>query len=376
MQTNKKLTTVLVATIIGAGLGAALGYGPLLRYKSDGVLKVGLDTAEYKRVTELAMDSRTLRTFATWSPPSDFSKLGVDKLIREMATQNWVTPIPRVSKVDERDLPDLLLQQERANLASQGDALRVYLGVELSYTAATANEAVNGATWLGAYFKDTATLEALRQLVSDWTAETAQFSERAVETRLRYQFDIEQAQARADAFKKIVREYPEAARGDVSQVIDVRKDNEKFMSPMAQLIGAQAEVIGVREHLQQLDRQIDQQALMKKVVAQAQVAVSAAHGGGDALNKLNAVISSFDKEQISGAQRQKLSSLAVQVAAVASRFQSSSRFLARPTLPSSPERPSPNVLTAFLAAFAAFVTAAFLWRESLNAFLAGRAETA
>ena len=57
-------------------------------------------------------------------------------------------------------------------------------------------------------------------------------------------------QTRAAALKKIVAAYPNAARRDSQQVVDVRKDNEKFMSPMSQLVGAESEVIDIRERLQ------------------------------------------------------------------------------------------------------------------------------
>ena len=185
MQIKKNLICVMVAAATGAGLGAVLGYGPLLRYKADGVLKIGLDTAEYKRVADLARDPHNLSNYAAWSPPPDSNRAGVDHFVRALGQQSWMTPIPTVSKADEREVPDILLQREHDKLVNGGDRGRVYLGVELAYTAADPSEAANGARWLGAYFKDAATLEGLRQVVSEWAAESAEFSERATERRLK-----------------------------------------------------------------------------------------------------------------------------------------------------------------------------------------------
>ena len=103
----------------------------------------------------------------------------------------------------------------------------------------------NIASWLGDYFKDVATREAVREQVSRWEAENRQFSDRALERRLKFEFDIQQAQKRATALKAIVAAYPDAARRDSQQVVDVRKDSEKFMSPMSQLVGAESEIINL-----------------------------------------------------------------------------------------------------------------------------------
>ena len=65
----KKIIVVLVAAVMGAGVGAMLGYGPLLRYKTEGVLSMEMGTTEYKRFTELANDAGTLRQFADLFPP-------------------------------------------------------------------------------------------------------------------------------------------------------------------------------------------------------------------------------------------------------------------------------------------------------------------
>jgi hypothetical protein len=126
------------------------------------------------------------------------------------------------------------------------------------------------ATWLGDYFKDVATREAVREQVSRWTADNRQFSDRALERKLKLEFDIEQAQKRTTALKAIVAAYPDAARRDSQQVVDVRKDNEKFMSPMSQLVGAESEIIDIRERLQKLDREIEQQSFVKSLVLEAE----------------------------------------------------------------------------------------------------------
>ncbi|MCM2346366.1 MAG: hypothetical protein NDI95_06920 [Acidovorax soli] len=368
---RKKVVAVLVAMVVGAGVGAALGYGPLLRYKSEGVLSMEIGTAEYKRFAELAVDGHTVQQYVGVVPPPGLEPSQVEKLVRDMPRGEWLMPVPKVSKVDAKQLPDILLQieQEREKLllskeGKEGKA-SVYLGVQLSYSAPDPHQAAGVAGWLGAYFKDVATRETVRDQVSRWAADNRQFSDRALERKLKYQFDIEQAQNRVAALKKVMSSYPDVARRENQQVVDVRKDNEKFMSPVAQLVGAESEMIDIREKLQRLDREMEQQAFAKALITDAQAALGQARSGSESVLKLADVIVRFSKETNTEAQREKLSSLAADMSSISARFLSQAQFIAQPSVPSRPERPRPLMVIALVAVLAGVLAALLAWRDAL-----------
>ena len=368
---RKKVVAVLVAMVVGAGVGAALGYGPLLRYKSEGVLSMEIGTSEYKRFAELAVDGHTVQQYVGVVPPPGLEPSQVEQLVRDMPRGEWLMPVPKVSKVDAKQLPDILLQieQEREKLllskeGKEGKA-SVYLGVQLSYSAPDPHQAAGVAGWLGAYFKDVATRETVRDQVSRWAADNRQFSDRALERKLKYEFDIEQAQNRVAALKKIMASYPDAARRESQQVVDVRKDNEKFMSPVAQLVGAESEMIDIRERLQRLDREMEQQAFAKALIADAQAALVQARSGSESVLKLADVIVRFSKETNTEAQREKLSSLAADMSSISARFLSQAQFIAQPSVPSRPERPRPLMVIALVAVLAGVLAALWVWRDAL-----------
>ena len=368
---RKKVVAVLVAMVVGAGVGAALGYGPLLRYKSEGVLSMEIGTAEYKRFAELAVDGHTVQQYVGVVPPPGLDPSQVEKLVRDMPRGEWLMPVPKVSKVDAKQLPDILLQieQEREKLllskeGKEGKA-SVYLGVQLSYSAPDPHQAAGVAGWLGAYFKDVATRETVRDQVSRWAADNRQFSDRALERKLKYQFDIEQAQNRVAALKKVMSSYPDVARRENQQVVDVRKDNEKFMSPVAQLVGAESEMIDIREKLQRLDREMEQQAFAKALITDAQAALGQARSGSESVLKLADVIVRFSKETNTEAQREKLSSLAADMSSISARFLSQAQFIAQPSVPSRPERPRPLMVIALVAVLAGVLAVLFAWRDAL-----------
>lgn len=368
---RKKMIMVLVAALAGVGVGAGLGYGPLLRYKSEGVLSMEMGTAEYKRFAEAATDANTVRQFAAVSLPPGVDSHGVDQLVSDVTKGAWLKPVPKVSKADAKELPDILLQleQEREKAQDKERKSAVYLGLRLTHMASNPDESAKGASWLGSYFKDVATRETVRDQVSRWMAENRQFSDRAVERKLKYQFDIEQAQTRATSLKKLVASYPDAARRESQQVVDVRKDNEKFMSPMAQLVGAESEIIDIREKIQRLDREMEQQVFAKAMVADAEVALNEAHSGSESVVKLSEMIVRFSKLVKTEAEREKLSSLAADVSQISARFLVQAQFVAKPSVPTRPESPRPLMVMVLAGLLAGLLSAAFLWREALKKML-------
>ena len=369
---KKKVMFVAMAALLGAGMGAGLGYGPLLKYKTEGVLSMEMGTSEYKRFSELANDATTAKQYVAVFPPPDLKGVELERLIRTIALGGWHKPVPKVSRADAKELPDVLLQLEQEREKNQEPRLQpmerrlpvtVYLGLRLTHTAPEPQQVANIASWLGDYVQDVATREAVREQVSRWKAENRQFSDRALERKLKFEFDIQQAQTRAAALKTIVAAYPDAARRDSQQVVDVRKDNEKFMSPMSQLVGAESEVIDIRERLQKLDREIEQQSFVKSLVLEADTAANNAQSGNDSVRQLSGVITEASKKVKTEAEREKLLSLAADLSQISARFLSQAQFVAKPSVPSLPERPTPLMVSLLLALSTAFLTALFLWRR-------------
>lgn len=208
---QKKIITIFVAGAVGVGIGALLGYGPMLRYKSEGVLSMEMGTSEYKRFTELANDVTSISQFLSVSPPPKLNSEGFGALIKEVTKGEWHKPIPKLSKLDAKELPDAVLQfeqererekrRDKENAQDNGEKRKaegtVYLGLRLTSLARDPMEAAEVVTWLGGYFKEVGTREALREQISRWAADNRQFSDRAQELKLKYEFDIEQAKNRA-----------------------------------------------------------------------------------------------------------------------------------------------------------------------------------
>lgn len=375
---TRKIVWVLVAAVLGAVLGGVLGYGPLLRYKAGGVFGMEMGLAEYQQFTERADAPATLQQLARVMPLPALTAKEMGQLETEVSQGQWHTPIPKVNKADASSVPDALLQLNLNNKSNKDNlddsvdrrrererALRVFLGVRLTYVAHNAARAAQLATWLGRYFREVAAHEALRSQVRRWAADGREFADSAPVQRLQYAFDIEQAQARAKALKGIVASYPEAARHDSPQVVDVTKGSERFMSPMAQLVGAESEVINIQEKLQKLDRDSDQQAFAKPLIAEAETVLAKAPGGSDSVARVSEAIAKFAGMAKTDAEKEMLASMAADVSQISGRFLSQAQFIAVPAVPSLPERPSPRMVIVLSAVLAALLAAAIAWRGFL-----------
>ena len=364
---TKKMIQVFVAALIGAGAGAMLGYGPLLSYKAQGVLSMEMGTTEYKRFAELANDTNTLRQSINMSPPPGVDSKGLTELTALVEKGQWHKPMPKVSKADAKELPEILLQMEQDREKGPDDlrklAVPAYLGMRLTYTASKPEEAANVAAWLGGYVKDVATHAAVRDQAARWKAENWQFSDRARERKLKHEFAIEQAETRVLAFKKILINYPQSARDEGRQVVDVRKDNEKFMSPQAQLVGAESEIIENRQKVKKLDRELEQQAFTKILLGDVETALIQARSGSESVLRLSAVITEFGKSAKTQAERESLLSLAADLSQISGRFLSQAQFIAKPSVPHYPERPSPLFVIALGALLSALFATAYIWRN-------------
>ena len=194
------------------------------------------------------------------------------------------------------------------------------------------------------------------------TLESRQFSDRSLERKLKLAFDVEQAQTRAISLKSLLASYPDSTRRDSQQVVDVRKDNEKFMSPLAQLLAAESEVISIREQIKKLDREIEQQIFTKSLIEDAGAMTEKVQRGSDSVINLSALIVDATKKVKTDAEREKLLALAADLSQITARFLTQVQFIAPPPVPSRPENPLPLIVALLSGLLTVMATTLFIWR--------------
>jgi hypothetical protein len=81
------------------------------------------------------------------------------------------------------------------------------------------------------------------------------------------------------------------------------------------------------------------------------------------VRQLSTVITEASKKVKTEAEREKLLSLAADLSQITARFLSQAQFVAKPSVPSLPERPTPLMVTVLGALLAALLAALFIWRQ-------------
>lgn len=349
---SKNNIKLLIASVfIGVLLGTILGNTVLLKYKSEGILSLDMSVAEYKRFSESVGDIPTLKQMiiALAVPAEDSQAI-------ELAVKNnpnkWHAAVPRVSKTEAKDLSDALqkiaLESERSARNDRSDKsdkqITAYVGVRVHATGNDAEQTSRVARWMGQYFKELAAKEAVREQLFSWISENRQFSERAQERKLKLSYDIEQAQNRSNALKKLLKQYPNLAKFETNQVVDMRHDNERFMSPSAHLMGAESEIIDLNLQLSRLDRETQQQVFAKDFLSKAELSLLSANSGSGAVKAFRDLITATELTVKNNAEKEKILGYAGDISKISARFLSEAQFVVPPAAAERPEQPRPKLL--------------------------------
>ena len=245
--------------VAGAVVGAAglLTYFLLVHgnYEASAVMKYETSVAGYRRLANIAFSQEG---FNAWIA---MRKLGGDsaavaelrRILGDSAlTQHSIAPFFRVTKRDLRDMPPV---KEEEQLMTQ------LLGVELKFNAMVASDASEILKLGATYLRDLALWDQASELVRSNLRTYATEVPRLESELLGGAFDAEQLRTRVTQLKKISAEYPESARLGDRQLLPVGDQLGRtnfFLSPLAQIVGAESELVDLRIKMESQQRELQQ----------------------------------------------------------------------------------------------------------------------
>lgn len=357
------LLPVVIATLIGASIAYILGITVLLKYKSEGLLRAELTVSEYKRITESLSAPLSAKSRPEALPSQAVTDVDLANNSSDGAAK-WYAPVARVSKAEAKDLPDAVLKLEFEK-DGQSDVMRPYSGIRIVAKTKDPKRSAAVVEWLGEYFRDSAAKELLRTEIFEWAVTNQALLIRAREDRIRLVYEQEQSQLRANSLRKVLRQYPELAKIDSKAIMDVRKDNEKFVSPGGQLVAAEVEIINLKETQTRLERQVLQGEFIAPYLSASQELLIASKSGVDLAGKLNELTKLYMQKVQTEAQREMLLSKATKIAEISARFLSRTQFISPPSIPDRAEAPRPAMLAVGAGLLAGLLTLAWLLRDSI-----------
>jgi len=145
------------------------------------------------------------------------------------------------------------------------------LGLELTADARTEAVAQDCVGLLAGYYINAVVRERIRAWALAGNVD-AQSLEKGVQADiLRAELDIELYRRRADDMKAVLTRYPDASRMDSRQVVSVSPSDggERYLSPLAQLVGAESAISQRREMIRRWQRELKQKNVLAQFYAGA-----------------------------------------------------------------------------------------------------------
>lgn len=145
------------------------------------------------------------------------------------------------------------------------------LGLELTADARTESLASEMVRALAGFYVNAVMRERVRTWVISGQLES-QSQEKAVRADiLRAELDIELYGRRAEDMKAILARYPDSAKMDGRQVVAINpsEGGERYLSPLAQLVGAESAISQRREMIRRWQREVSQKEILARFYGSA-----------------------------------------------------------------------------------------------------------
>lgn len=221
-----------------------------------------IELAAYKRVAASYDSPSQLRAFLEVAGLA--SGPSAERLLKESENPGfWMqtaVPILPFSRRDQREFGDI-----------KDASATAMLGLELTADARTPSMAQEMIEILAAYF----TNAVVRERVRAWTLEgkvDAQSQDKIVQADiLKAELDIELYNRRVEDMKSMLARYPDASRMDSRQLVSVSsaEGGERYLSPLAQLVGAESAISQRRELIRRWQRDLKQKTVLAEFYAKA-----------------------------------------------------------------------------------------------------------
>jgi hypothetical protein len=309
----------LAAGIVGAGLaGAAIGFA-FPQFEASALLQFPGPARAREAVTEPlagergrldvsnakpAIDLATFRRVSASYRADSTIKAYVDARQAGSAAAARLLALARQADFFDRALTPVL-PYNRRDLKEFGELKTppapTLVGVDITLKARDEALARQTLELLGDYLVSAVMREQLRSWVLAGRAETVGQLKATQAEIVNAGMQIQQLEQRVADTKQIITRYPEAARMDVRQVVNVAEGGERFLSPLAQLVSFESGISQERIRLARLQRTLAQKDLLAKFFDRAEAEIDANAEIGSATTALRrlaeGVFSAADSSQ-------------------------------------------------------------------------------
>ena len=221
-----------------------------------------IELAAFKRVAASYDSAAQLSAYLEASGRRDSP--GAQRLqIQATSSSFWdkvAVPVLPFSRRDQKEFGDI-----------KDASATTMLGLELSAEARTESIAQEMVSLLADYYINAVVRERIRAWTLAGKVDALSQEKGLRADVLRAGLDIELYGRRAEDMKAMLARYPDAARMDSRQVVSVNpaEGGERYLSPLAQLVGAESAISQRRELIRRWERELKQKAILAQFYASA-----------------------------------------------------------------------------------------------------------
>ena len=301
LQRRWLLVTGFLLGLVLAAIYVAFA-SPLYRTQSVFNLQYIL-FAEYKRYSPALTDRDRFIDYATRS--EKFSGSELEKIRRLIsgsdAVGKWIHPIFAITKTDIKDVAELPKDPN------------VFAGVEIDISLNSGELAQKLAVVCGNYVRDFILDGKIQDLVMPGVSSSSTELTRKELDIIRQTFDLEQLKRRRDELKSVANRYPGSSRETQRQVISTQEGGERYLSPVTQVIGVEAQIVEANADLGSLRRDTERLRALIEFYKQARTGIATAKTG-EQLGLLKGLFNSMQaKTGASEAVRDAIGSIRVEL---------------------------------------------------------------
>jgi hypothetical protein len=214
-----------------------------------------VDLATFKRVAASYASAAQLSAFVD-AKGLQRSPAATRLILQSKQPRFWdkaAAPVLPFSKRDQRELGDL-----------KDAAVAALLGLELNTDARTPSLAAEMIGILSDYYVNAVMRERIRSWILSGQADSIGMAKSIEAAIVRAELDVALLERRAQDMKGVLAKYPSAERMDTRQVISLSATDEsqRFLSPLAQLVGFESAISQRREQIRRWDRELKQKQLL------------------------------------------------------------------------------------------------------------------
>jgi hypothetical protein len=221
-----------------------------------------IELAAYKRVAA-SYDSAT-QLNAYLEAAGLKNRPGAARLLSQAENPNFwnnaAVPVLPFNRRDQKEFGDI-----------KDASATTMLGLELTADARTESEAEDMVKLLASYYINAVVRERIRAWALAGKVDSQSLEKVVRADILRAELDIELYGRRVDDMKAMLARYPDAARMDSRQVVSVNQaeGGERYLSPLAQLVGAESAISQRREAIRRWQRELKQKMILAQFYTSA-----------------------------------------------------------------------------------------------------------